>query len=191
MQITCICKYKFCISNDEYENVVQHPFPSHFNLLTWMKHDQHLSFLWLRPCPSSVVFIHGCHPWIASIDDTSIHGWHFSIHGWHPWMAFLHPWMTLLHPWMTFLHPWMTSLHPWMTSTDDISPSMDGISPSMDDISPSMDDIHGWHFSIHGWYARTALSSMDEVSPSMDGISICQVYFWKLPPTLAAFLRNW
>ena len=99
----------------------------------------------LRPCPSSVVFIRGCHPWMASTDDTSIHGWHFSIHGWHPWMAFLHPWMTILHP-------WMTSLHPWITSTDDISPSIDGISPSMDDISPSMDDIHGWHYSIHGWH---------------------------------------
>ena len=103
------------------------------------------SHLRLRPCPPSVVFIHGCHPWMASTDDTSIHGWHFSIHGWHPWMAFLHPWMTLLHP-------WMTSLHPWITSTDDISPSIDGISPSMDDISPSMDDIHGWHYSIHGWH---------------------------------------
>ena len=47
----------------------------------------------LRPCPSSVVFIHRFHPWMASTDDISpsmddIQDWHF-----HPWMRFLHLWM--------------------------------------------------------------------------------------------------
>ena len=59
----------------------------------------------LRPCLSSIVFICGWHPWMASTDgrfhpwrtstdDISIHGWYFSIYGWHPWMTLLYPWMT-------------------------------------------------------------------------------------------------
>ena len=99
----------------------------------------------LRPCPSSVVFIHGCHPWMASTDDTSIHGWHFSIHGWHPWMAFLHPWMTLLHPCIT----------------------------STDDISPSMDDIQGWHFHpwmrfLHPWMGFSFVRFLVKIATKID-----------------------
>ena len=103
----------------------------------------------LRPCPSSVVFIHGCHPWIASIDDTSIHGWHFSIHGWHPWMAFLHPWMTLLHPWMTFLHPWMAFSSVWfLVKIASIIFS---------------NVIHGLRSVIHGWKCHPWMPSMDDI----------------------------
>ena len=32
---------------------------------------------------ASMSVIRRLHPWMASMDDTSIHGWHFSIHGWH------------------------------------------------------------------------------------------------------------
>ena len=30
----------------------------------------------LRPCPSSVVSIRGCHPWMIAMDGRVIHGWH-------------------------------------------------------------------------------------------------------------------
>ena len=46
----------------------------------------------LRPCPSFVIFIFGCHPWMRVLypqmtfrNDASIHGRGFSIHGWYPW----------------------------------------------------------------------------------------------------------
>ena len=77
----------------------------------------------LGPCLSSVIFIHGCypwmastdgihrwkrHPWMTSTDDSSIHGWHFSIHGWHvSTHSDIQGWH--FHLWMRFLHPWIES----------------------------------------------------------------------------------
>ena len=59
----------------------------------------------LRPCLSSTVFIHRCHPRMTSSDGRVIHGWHprmtlpsmDDIQGWH-----FHQWMRFLHPWMGF-----------------------------------------------------------------------------------------
>ena len=46
--------------------------------------------IWLCPCPSSVIILFGCHPWMrfflpwmTFMDDTFIHGWDFLIHGWN------------------------------------------------------------------------------------------------------------
>ena len=127
----------------------------------------------LRPCPSSVVFIHWWHPRMeeSSMDDIlrwyfSINGWHFSIHGWHSsihgWHSPIHGWHFSIygwHPWMTFLHPWMASkdgiqgwhFHPWMEvlSVDVIHEWL--FHPWM----PSMDDIHGW---------RRRMTDMDAAS---------------------------
>ena len=56
----------------------------------------------LRPCPSSVVFIHGCLLWMASTDGRVIHGW-------HPRMTL--PSMDDISPSMDDIHGWHFSIH--------------------------------------------------------------------------------
>ena len=49
----------------------------------WLSSDgAFLNEVWfmLRPCPSSVILIRECHPWMGFF---------------HPWMRFFHPWMEL------------------------------------------------------------------------------------------------
>ena len=135
----------------------------------------------LRPCPSSLVFIRGCHPWMASTDGRFVHGWHFSIYGWHPRMTLPHPWMTSKDG--TFIHAWGFSIHGWNLHPSDFwwklyasyftnensfpigkydacnfHQRSDGwrFHPLMEKPHPwmkvpSLDVIHGWRNVIHGW----------------------------------------
>ena len=136
--------------------------------------DEFLFYLMLPPFPSSVISIRGCHPWMTSMDETFIHGWH--------------PQMTLLHQWMTytdgiFIHGWGFSIHGWNFYPSDFFGKMECIIWKYQylriwciQFSPKnlMDknSIHGWRNHIHGWKWYLWMSSMDGEKSSvssMDG----------------------
>ena len=80
------------------------PYFTLYKLVSLRNSLNRISSLWLRPCPSSVtssvLFIHGWHPWMKISSIENFDGWQL-----HPWMKKFHPWMKKFYPWMKRFHP--------------------------------------------------------------------------------------
>ena len=116
----------------------------------------------LRPCPSSVILIRGCHPWMRFL---------------HPWMIFAHPYGWNCHlsdsayvlqsfgvilfkigylckrnvtdvipisGWTNLIHAW--KWHPWKSSIDG------GTSPMDESV---ISGSHPWMEKPHPWMTST------------------------------------